>query len=133
MSGFHIISADVATTLSAHRIVAAITGTAKSVQYPPSVTALPVGITTDTVLDTTNAIPVQINGPAFCFFNDTVAAGELVTSDTSGRAVPFALAATSTAISAPASYAGIVWGASVANTGAIAHVLLHPGFDRRSV
>lgn len=133
MSGNNVISAAVATTLAAHRIVAALTGTAKAVQYPPSVTALPVGITTDTVLDTTNSIPVQIDGAAHTFFNDTMAAGELVTSDTSGRGVPFTLALTSTSISAPASYAGILWGASVALTGTIAHIFLRPGFDRRSV
>lgn len=132
MSGPIVLSGVVAATLSAQRIVAGITGTAKGVQYPPSVTALPLGITIDTVDDTSQSIPFQINGAAYCFFNDTVAAGQLVGADTSGRGVPFALAATSTAISAPAAYCGVLWDASVANTGAISQIFISPGFDRVS-
>lgn len=130
MSGGLVLSGVVASTLAAHRIVAGITGTSKGVQYPPSVTALPLGVTVDTVKDTTSAIPFQVNGAAFCLFNQTVSSGELVGSDTSGRAIVFALAATSTAISAPAAYAGVLWDTTIAATGAVAQILIHPGFDR---
>jgi len=130
MSGAHVISARVATTLAAFRIVAGITGTAKGVQYAPSITALPLGITIDTVLDTTQSIPVQVDGAAKCLFNQTVSSGELVTSDTSGRAIVFSLAATSTAISAPSAYAGVLWDTTIAATAAVADILINPGFDR---
>lgn len=130
MSGPLIESFDVATTLAVQRIVSGVTGTGNACQYPTTLTALPLGVTVDTVIDTTSAIPVQLNGKAWVLFNDTVAAGELVTSDTSGRGVPFTLAQTSTSISAPSAYLGILVGPSVAITGTIAQVLINPGFDR---
>lgn len=130
MSSPLVLGFDVATTLATQRVVAGVTGTAMAVQYPVTNTSLPIGVTIDTVLDTTNGIPVQCNGLAYLFFNDTVAAGELVGSDTSGRGIPFSLAQTSTAISSPASYVGLLMDASVAATGTIARVLIMPGFDR---
>jgi hypothetical protein len=133
MSGAHVISANVLTTLSAFRFVTGATATAQGVIYPPSVSALLIGVTTDTVLDTVNSIPVQTDGTPYVFFNDTMAAGELVSSDTSGRGIPFTLAATSTAISGPANYGGMLWGAAVGTTGAIEKIVFRPGFDRRSV
>ena len=126
-----VISASVLSTLSAQRIVAAAAA-AGTVVYPTAAAHMPIGVTMDTVKDITQAIPVKLNGAAYCYFNDTVAAGALVGADTSGRAVPFTLAATSTAISAPAAYAGLLWGAAVAATGAVAQILIHPGFDRKS-
>lgn len=131
MSNKTIISAKVATTLSAQRIVAAA-ASAFTVCYPTAAAHMPIGITLDTVKDITQALPVQLNGPAYGYFNDTVAAGALVASDTSGRAVPFSLALTSTAISAPSAYVGVLWDAAVAATGAVAQILIHPGFDRKS-
>lgn len=132
MSSPFVISCAVATTLAANRIVVGATGAAKRVQYRDTVTSLPIGITIDTVKDTTQSIPVQIMGAAYCLFDDTASAGALVASDTSGRGVPFALALTSTAISAPAAYAGILWDATVAATGAVAQIFIRPGFDRKS-
>lgn len=130
MSAPLVISAKVLSTLSAQRIVGAA-ASANTVVYPTAAAHLPIGVTLDTVKDTTNAIPVQVNGAAYAYFNDTVAAGALVGSDTNGRAIPFTLAATSTAISAPAAYAGVLWGAAVGATGAIAQILIYPGFDRK--
>lgn len=132
MAGALVESFKVQATLATHRIVSHVTGTANTVQYHQTLTALPIGVTVDTVLDTTSAIPVQLNGRAFVFFNDTVTAGELVSGDTSGRGVPFSLAQTSTAISAPAAYLGLLIGPSVAATGTIAEVLIQPGFDRNA-
>ena len=132
MAGALVESFNVAATLLTQRIVSHVTGTANTVQYHQTLSALPVGVTVDTVLDTTNAIPVQLNGRAFVHFNDTCAAGELVTGDTSGRGIAFSLAQTSTAISAPAAYLGILIGPTIAATGTIAEVLIQPGFDRNA-
>lgn len=126
----NVISCRVATTLAAQRIVAPLTGTAKAVQYPNSTINFPIGVTLDSVDDTTQAIPVQISGFAHVFFNDTVQAGNLVASDTSGRGIPFTHGATSTAISAPSAYVGCLWGVTVALTGAIADIFINPGFGR---
>lgn len=128
-----IHSFKVLTTLAAQRVV--VIGTANTVQYPAAAAGseLLAGITKDTVLDTTGAIPVAGPGEiAELYFNDTVSAAGLVGSDTSGRGVPFSLAATSTAISAPAAYLGVLVDAAVAATGTIAKVLIAPGFDRKS-
>src|SRR3990167_10846952 len=106
----------VAATLAAQRIVANITGTAHTCQYPVNTleTQLPLGITTDTVLDTTGAIPVAIAGVAKLFFNDTVTSGALVAADTSGRGVLYV------ATSIGAAYVGVLIGPTVAATGTIA-------------
>ena len=130
MSGHLVESFEVLTTLLAQRIVTASTGNSNTVVYPPSTTALPIGVTTDTVLDTTGSIPVQMNGLAYVFFNDTVNTGELVASDASGRGILFALAMTSTTISRPAAYLGVLCGEVVSVTGGISVVAIHPGFDR---
>jgi len=73
MSAPLVISAKVLSTLSAQRIVAAA-ASANTVVYPTAAAHLPIGVTLDTVKDTTNAIPVQVNGAAYAYFNDTVAA-----------------------------------------------------------
>lgn len=130
MPGALIESFKVLTTLSAQRIVCASTGNAYTVQYPDTITSLLIGVTKDTVLDTTSAIPVQLNGIAKVYFNDTVTSGQLVTSDSSGRAIPFSLAMTSTSISHPAAYLGALIGPTIGLTGTIADVLIHPGYDR---
>ena len=128
-----IHSFGVLTTLSAQRIVVASTSNAFKVQYPDTVTSLPIGITKDTVLDTTSGIEVAGVGEiAKLYFNDTVTSGGLVGSDSSGRGIPFALAATSTSISAPAAYLGVLLGPTIGLTGTIAEVLIQPGFDRKS-
>jgi hypothetical protein len=132
MSGHLIESFDVLTTLSAQRIVVASTSNANTVQYPDTVTSLPLGVTVDTVLDTTNAIPVQMNGLAYVLFNDTMTSGGLVASDTNGRGIPFSLAMTSTALSRPSAYIGIYVGPALGATGGIGKVAIHPGFDRVS-
>ena len=113
-----IHSFKVATTLAAQRIVA-ITA-ADTVGYPASNQALPIGITKDTVLDTTNAIPVAGPGEiAKVYFNDTCAAGGLVGSDSSGRGVQ--------ALTTTSHYVGVLLGDAVAATGTIAQVLIQPG------
>ena len=117
-------------TLAAQRFVA-LTGTADTVGYPENGQRLPIGITLDTVKDTTQAIPVAGVGEiAKLLFDDTVTAGSLVASDTSGRGVPFSLANTTTSLTLASAYGGILVDAKVNATGTIAHVLIQPGYDR---
>ncbi len=127
--GKNVQSFKVASTLAAQRIV--YLSAANTVAYPTGNTQLPVGITMDTVKDTTNAIPVAMRGEqAKLLFNDTVAAGGLVQSDSSGRGVPFTLANTTTALTLASAYVGNLVDAAVAATGTIARVLIGPGYDR---
>lgn len=121
----------VASTLASQRFVALNSGTANTVEYPDGPEKLPIGITIDTVKDTNQAIPVAGPGEiASLLFNDTVGAGRLVASDTSGRGVPFGLALTTTSLTLPSAYGGILADASVALTGTVANVLIMPGYQK---
>lgn len=119
MSGEQVQSFKVAATLAANRIVSAITGTANSVQLAPVASSLPLGVTLDTVLDTTSAIPVQVNGIAKVLFNGSVTSGNLVASDSSGRGVPHV------DVTAASYVIGTLIGATVATTATVADVLIH--------
>jgi hypothetical protein len=122
MSHVDPLSFKVATTLAANRIVTALTGTANSVKYPAAALELPVGVTIDTVKDTTQAIDVAFAGIHKVLFNDTVASGALVASDSSGRGIPYVNA------TAGACFVGVLVGPAVAATGTIADVWINPGF-----
>ena len=113
----------VASTLAAYRIVAAATGAAYTVEYPAGIASWAmIGITTDTVKDTVNAIPVATAGQiAKLYFNDSCATGCLVTADSSGRGVAAGAASTSSF------YVGVLIGPTVQATGTIAEVLVNPG------
>lgn len=125
---FAPLSFGVASTLSANRIVA-ITA-ANTVGYPGSNQVLPIGVTADTVVNTTDGIPVIIAGKALTYFNDTVSAAALVSSDSSGRAIPFTLANTTTALTLASAYIGPLVGAAVAATATLADIFVSPGLDR---
>jgi hypothetical protein len=114
------LSFKVQATLSAYRAVSLLTGTANSVKYPASASECPIGITTDTVLDTTGAISVKHSGIAKLYFNDTVTSGSLVAVDSSGRGVPHVN------VTAGSYVIGQLVGPSVALTGTIAEVLIVP-------
>jgi hypothetical protein len=119
----------VASTLAAQRIVAI--SAENTVAYPSNNQTLPIGITIDTVNDTNQAIPVAVMGErAKLYFNDTVSAAGLVSSDSSGRGIPFTLANTTTALTLASAYVGVLLGGAVAATATIAEVLIAPGFDR---
>lgn len=126
------LSFKVATTLSAYRWVAlGVAGTPNTVIYPASGAVLPIGITQDTVKDTNQAIPVKGVGQiSKLTFNDTVSSGALVGSDTNGLGIPFALAQTTTTLTLPSAYGGILLDAKVNLTGTVANVLIMPGFQR---
>ena len=119
----------VATTLAARRAVALTAG--ETVGYPANNQAMPIGITLDTVLDTTSSIPVACAGEiAELLFNDTVSAAGLVSIDASGRGIPFTLANTTTALTLASAYIGVLVGPAVGVTATIARVLINPGYDR---
>lgn len=126
----NIESFKVQTTLSAYRIVSAMSSTANTVEYPPAATVIPIGITVNDVKDTTSSIPVQINGRAKLLFNDTVTSGKLVASDSSGRGIPFTPGATTTALTLPTGVIGTLVDASVSATGTVANVLINPQLMR---
>jgi len=119
----------VATTLAAQRIVGGGT-VSNTVVYPTGGQVLPVGVTLDTVKDTNQAIPVAMPGSIVeVFCNDTISAWGLVASDTSGRAIPYVLSATTTAGLADC-YVGQLVSDAVAATGTIAKILIAPGFAK---
>lgn len=129
----NVLSFKVAATLLAYRVVG-MNGTAETVGYPANAQTLPVGVTLDTVKDTTQAIPVAGPGSiAKLYFNDSVTSGSLVASDSSGRGVPLAHPSTSTSSTLSAAYIGLLVAAKVNTTATIADVFVMPGFIRGSV
>jgi len=127
--GYKVHSFKVATTLAAQRIVGI--SAANTVAYPASNQVLPIGVTIDTVTDTNQSIPVAISGErAKVYFNDTVSAAGLVASDSSGRAIPFTLANTTTALTLASAFVGILLGDAVAATATVAEILISPSFGR---
>lgn len=83
MSNPNVISLNVLTTLASQRIVALST-TKHTAIYPAGLTSPMVGISIQEVTDTNQSIPVQVDGIAKVYMNDTCAAGDLIAGDTSG-------------------------------------------------
>lgn len=109
-------------TIAAYRIVTALTGTANTVKVPAAASELPIGITEDTILDTTAAIPVAFAGIQKLYFNDTVTSGSYVASNNAGQGVPHVN------VTAGSFVVGILVGPTIAATGTIADVLINPHF-----
>lgn len=117
-----------ATTLTAYRVV--VNGTsAHTVEYPASAAKLPLGVTVDDVGASLD-VPVQVNGKARLFFNDTVTCGNLVAFDTSGRGIPFTPAVTTTGLTIGTGVIGTLIDATIAATGTIAQILINPQLMR---
>lgn len=125
-----VYSFKVATTLSAYRIVGGLSGSADTVGYPESAQAPVIGVTINDVKNTNESIPVQLNGLAKVYFNDTCGAWGFVASDTSGRGIPLSLAVTSTGATLAKHFIGVLAGPAVAATGTIAEVVVMPGMSR---
>lgn len=121
MSQHGVESFKVLTTLAAYRVVSLDTAAASTVVYPPAGLSPHLGITKDTVKDTTGSIAVAIAGIAKLTFIDTVSCGALVAADTSGQGKKY------TDVTAGAAYVGIAL-QTVSATGTIADVLIQPGF-----
>lgn len=122
MSHIAPISMRVNATIAAYRIVTALTGTANTVKVPATASELPLGITQDTILDTTASIPVSIGGISPLYFNDTVTSGAYVASNNAGQGVPHVN------VTAGSFVIGVLVGPTVAATGTIADVLINPHF-----
>lgn len=122
MSHIPPISMKASTTISAYRIVTALTSTANTVKVPASASEVPIGISQDTVLDTGAALPISVAGISKLYFNDTVTTGSFVASDSSGRGVPHVN------VTAGSYVIGVLIGPTVAATGTIADVLIQPMF-----
>lgn len=122
MSHIPPISMRANATIAAYRIVTALTGTAQTVKVPANATELPLGITNDTILDTTTSIPVAIAGIQKLYFNDTVTSGAYVASNNAGQGVPHVNTTAGSFV------IGILIGPSVSATGTIADVLINPHF-----
>ena len=119
MSHIAPVSFKAGTTIAAYRIVQMDTATANRVIVTAANTNVPIGVTSDTVLETGLAIPVVIAGIAKVYFNDSCASGSLVTCDAAGRGIAFA------AVSTGSYFIGTLIGPKVEDTGTIAEVLLN--------
>ena len=90
MSQYGIESFGVLTTLAAYHIVAANTAGSNNVLYAAGATIRPIGVTKDTVKDTTGAIAVAIAGIAKVQCNDTFSSGSMIAADATGLGVKHA-------------------------------------------
>lgn len=70
-------------------------------------------------------VPIQVNGIAKIYFNDSVAAGARVVSDGSGRAVAYSQ------ITGTSYFLGYLVSTKVEATGTIAQVLIQPGSETK--
>jgi hypothetical protein len=106
-----------ADSISAYRIVRV--SAAHTVAACSAATDIIVGVTDDEAGKSTQAVPVMVAGIGRVLCGDTIAAGGLIKTDATGRAVPFA-----------ESTAGVyVLGVcldTVTATGTIASVLINP-------
>jgi len=114
------LSFKVVATLAAYRGVF-LNGTANTVGYPTTTASAPIGITTDTVLNASMAIPVRSAGIAELEFNDSCTSGALVALNSAGQGVP-AVGATLT----NTYVIGRLIDDKVNTTGTVAKVLLNP-------
>lgn len=114
---FDPVSFKVADSITAYRIVR-VSGI-NTVAACSATTDIIAGVTTDNVNSSSQAVPVQVHGIGKVYCNETMAAGVLVMTDASGRAIPFV-----------ESTAGVwtlgVLLETVASTGAIASILINP-------
>lgn len=122
MSHIVPVSFKVNATIPAYRIVTAVTGTANTVKVAAAATDVALGVTADTVLDTTTAIPVIVGGIAKVYFNDTCTSGGLVAANSAGQGVPHVNTTAGSYV------IGTLIGPTVAATGTIADVLVQPMF-----
>lgn len=120
MSHISPVSFAVLSTLSAYRGVAANTAGSNTVILPSAATVPPIGITVDTVKDTTQAIPVALAGIAKLYMNDTMASGALVALDNLGQGVPHVNTTAGSYV------IGTLVGPAVSATGTIADILINP-------
>jgi hypothetical protein len=123
MSHIPPVSFGVRTTLPAYRIVMADTAGSNFAILPSSAAVGPMlGITVDSVRDTTGAIPVAIGGIAKLQMNETMGTGGLVAPDGGG----LGLGVPHVAVSAGSFVIGTLVGPAVTLTGTISEILINP-------
>ena len=105
-------------SIAAYRIVRLTS--ADTVALCTAATDFPLGVTQDNANAANQRVPVAIAGIARVYCNDSIAAGGLVQSDASGRAVP------AVATTAGVYAVGVLLGPKVNATGAIAEILVQP-------
>lgn len=115
------VSMKQADSIAAYRIVRVTS--ADTVALTSALTDVPFGVTQDNANASTQAVPVAIAGIARVYCNDSIAAGGLVGTDATGRGIPYVV------ISTGSYYVGILIGPKVNATGAIAEILVRPGFS----
>jgi hypothetical protein len=74
-------------SISAYRIVRV--SAVQTVAACSAGTDIIVGVTADNASKSNQAVPVVVNGVAKVLFNDSIAAGALVMTDSVGRGIPF--------------------------------------------
>lgn len=121
MSQGIVESFKVLSTLAAYRVVTVDTAASNTVTYPVTNLSRLIGITKNTVKDTTTGIPVAVAGIAKLTFIDTVSCGALVAADNTGQGKAYA------DVTAGAAYIGVAL-QTVGATGAVIDVLIQPGF-----
>lgn len=115
------LSLKAGSTIPANRIVSS-NGTPFTVNVASTVTAIPLGISEDTVLEVGQAIPIAGPGKiAYLEFNQTVSAGGLVAANSSGQGVAH------TDVTAGSYVVGVAL-ETVSATGTVAKVLVNPFF-----
>ncbi len=120
MSQSIVESFNVLTTLAAYRVVSFDTAAANTVVYPPAARPM-IGVTVDSVKDTTNAIPVALAGKVKLQFNDTVSAGGLVSANTAGQGIGIG-----TLVTGGTYYIGVACN-TVSNSTTVHDIIIHPG------
>jgi hypothetical protein len=87
MGAYEPLSFKQASSITAHRIVRV--SAVNTVAHCSATTDIIAGVTTDEATNSNQRVPVAVAGIAKVYCNETMAAGVLVQSDASGRAVPF--------------------------------------------
>lgn len=105
-------------SIAAYRLVRV--SSADTVALCTAATDFPFGVTGDNANSSNQAVPVYVAGICRLQFNDSVAAGGLVQSDSLGRGVP------ASATTAGVYAIGVLIGPKVNATGAVAEVLFQP-------
>ncbi len=115
-------------TLAAYRLVGIATASAANyVGYADTTTIMPLGVTTDTVLDTSSAVPVSGPGNiAKLSMGDSCAVGAYVKGGANGQGLPIVLSGLTTT-GAHAWVAGVMVGpGKVEVTGTVADIFFLP-------
>ena len=117
MSSFDPVSMRVADSIAAYRIVRC--NGVHQVGLATAAADSIFGVTQDEATKSNQAVPVQVQGIAKCYMNDTITVGGLVMTDASGRGIPLV-------VNTAGVYAVGVCLETVSATGTLAQILVRP-------